>query len=146
MNTPALNSPAFSHGHSGQNLAPLQPILELRNGSNSHESSLQKAIKELYNAKMAYEKSTWDELISMGQLVSLFRQGHQLLMKKPYGPGYYIRQVAGDDSYRQSAMNLMGFYAQCCVSKMMASNPNVVVKASSDHPRALASAQALRPL
>lgn len=136
-------TPLLARG--GQNYAPVDPILKLRDGEKKHESSLQKAIKEKYDAYMKHESRTWDELISMGQLVSLFISGQQLLRRKPYGPGYYIRPIGNDDTYRQSAMNLMGFYAQVNISKMMASNPNVTIQPGDDSPQATASAQCARP-
>lgn len=146
--TPAQVSTALSLAlnRSGQNMAPVEPLLKLRDGEKKHESKVQKAVKELYDVKMKHEKSTWDELYSMGQLVALFIQGKQLLQKKPYGAGYYVRPVAGDDTYSQKAMNLMGFYAQACISKVMAANPNVNIRPGDDTPESIASAQDVRPM
>lgn len=82
----------------------------------------------------------------MAQLVGLFRQGNQLLVPRPYGQmGYYVRPIANDDSYRQLAMNLMGFHSQVCESKIVASNPTVNMRAGDDTPQAIAAAQACRP-
>lgn len=131
----------------GQNFAPSKPIIEAIRTKrlSKQESTFQKAIRELYLDRLKYEESAWNELISMGQLVKLFMRGDQLLRRKPYGVGYYVQPVAGDDTYKQTAMNLMGFYGQCCVSKMLAANPNVTIRPGDDTPQAIATAQAARP-
>lgn len=83
----------------------------------------------------------------MAQLVSLFRKGQQLLQRRPFGaPGYYVRPIQNDDTYRQTAMNLMSFHAQVCEAKIIAANPNVNMRPGDDTPEAIASAQACRPL
>lgn len=85
-------------------------------------------------------------MISMAQLVSLFRKGQQLLQRRPFGaPGYYVRPIQNDDTYRQTAMNLMSFHAQVCEAKIIASNPNVNMRPGDDTPEAIAAAQACRP-
>lgn len=82
----------------------------------------------------------------MAQLVSLFRKGQQLLQRRPFGaPGYYVRPIQNDDTYRQTAMNLMSFHAQVCEAKIIASNPNVNMRPGDDTPEAIAAAQACRP-
>lgn len=131
------------------NFAPIKPLQKLIQDKKPPKAptAFDKAIKRWFDAKMAQESAAWNELYSMAQLVALFREGNQLLRRKPYGGvGYYVQPVANDDTYRQLAMNLMGFHAQVCESKVVASNPNVNMRAGDDTPQSIAAAQAARPV
>jgi hypothetical protein len=148
--TPANNFTALSVALSrnGQNLAPRDPIVRaFQEGKPpATPDKFHEAVKKKYSAYMSYMQKEWDEIVSMGQLVSMFINGNQILQRRPYGPGYYVRPLATDDTYRQTAMNLMRFYYQCCETKMMASNPNVTIRPGGDQPIDIATAQAARPV
>jgi hypothetical protein len=132
------------------NFAPIKPLQKLlqdkKPASDDQASEFEKAVRRVYQARMKYEESAWNELYSMAQLVALFRTGNQLLVRRPYGVGYYVRPIANDDTYRQTAMNMMGFHSQICESKITASNPNVNMRAGDDTPQSIAAAQACRPV
>ncbi len=134
----------------GLNFAPAKPVHDLlRNKKpNKQPSKFEKAFRDWYTAKLNYQKASRDECISAAQLVSLFRRGQQLgVYRRPYGaPGYYVRPLVGDDTTKQTAMNIMTFHSQVCESKVMASNPTVNMRAGDDTPEAIASAQACRPV
>jgi len=87
-------------------------------------------------------------MISAAQLVHLFKNGNQLgVYRRPYGaPGYYVRPLVGDDTTKQTAMNILTFHKQVGESKLLASNPTVNMRAGDDTPEAIASAQACRPV
>ncbi len=130
------------------NFAPAKPLEKLLADKKppKEPTDFDKAIKSWYDAKMAEQEQAWREIYSMAQLVALFRIGNQLLVRRPYGIGYYVRPVANDDTYRQTAMNMMGFHSQICESKVTASNPSVNMRAGDDTPQSIASAQACRPV
>ena len=134
----------------GQNLAPAQPIIEWRKNKTPPKelSKFHDAIKKKYDEFLNYEKEVWTEIISRAQLVALFRRGDQIdIHRRPFGaPGYYIRPAQNDNSYRQTAMNLMSFHSQACEAKQIASNPSVNMRPGDDTPEAIAAAQACRPV
>lgn len=131
------------------NIAPAKPLHDfLQNRKlNKTPTKFEESIRQWITARMSHERAAWDEMISMAQLVALFRKGNQLLQRRRYGPGYYVRPIQQDDTaIRQTAMNLMSFHAQVCESKIMAANPTVNMRAGDDTPEAIAAAQACRPV
>lgn len=135
---------------SGMNFAPRKPVEDtIRNKKpNKQPTAFEKAFKAWYTEKLNYEKASRNEMVSMAQLVSMFRKGNQLgVQRRPYGaPGYYVRPMANDDTYRQTALNFMSFHSQVGESKMLSSNPTVSMRAADDTPEAIASAQSCRPV
>ncbi len=132
-----------------QNFAPALPIQETIRTKKlpQTETKFQESFRKWFTAKMNYERQVWNSLYSMAQLVSLFRKGEQLLVRRPFGQvGYYVRPIQNDDTYRQTAMNLMTFHSQISESKLMAVNPTVNMRPGDDTPEAIASAQACRPV
>lgn len=147
--TPSLTALSVPLGKSGMNFAPAKPIQDaIQNKKlNKEPTAFEKGIRDLYTHYLNHEKQAWNEIISMAQLVSLFRKGQQLLVRRPYGPGYYVRPIQNDDTaMRQTAMSFMGFFSQACESKVIASNPTVNMRAGDDTPEAIAAAQACRPV
>jgi hypothetical protein len=130
-----------------QNFAPRKPLDDtVRNKKlPKTPTKFEQSIREWYQSKLNYEKLAWEEMISMAQLVAMFRKGQQLLVRRPYGPGYYVRPVKDDSTDRQTAMNLMSFHSQVSEAKVIASNPTVSMRAGDDTPEAIAAAQACRP-
>jgi hypothetical protein len=132
-----------------QNFAPKKPVVDLIQTKKLPKtpSRFEQSFKEWYTSKMNYEKRSRDEAISMAQLVALFRKGNQLLVRRPFGaPGYYVRPIQNDDTYRQTAMNIMTFYSQISESKLEAVNPYVNMRPGDETPEAIAAAQACRPV
>jgi len=131
------------------NFAPRKPIEETIQSRKipKTQGRFQESFQKWLTAKLNYEKRVWDEHYSRAQLVSLFRKGDQLLMRRPFGQvGYYVRPIQNDDTYRQTAMNLMTFHSQISESKLMAVNPTVNMRPGDDTPEAIAAAQACRPV
>lgn len=129
-------------------MAPARPIADAiaNKKLNTTPSKLEQRVREAYQEDMRYEEASWNEMISAGQLVSLFIGGDFLLQRRPFGPGYYVRPLAPDDTYRQTAMNMMRFYYQCCETKMISANPTVTIRPGGDDPLDIATAQAARPV
>lgn len=135
---------------SAQNFAPLKPLSDLLKNKQpnlKNPTRFEQSFREWYTAKLNYEKAARDEMISVANLVALFRRGQQILERRPYGqPGYYVRPIKDDNAYRQTAMNFMNFHSAVCESKIIASNPNVNMRAADDTPEAITAAQACRPV
>lgn len=132
-----------------KNFAPSRPLIETIQNKKLPKtpSKFEQTFREWYTNKLNYQKTAWDSHYSTAQLVALFRQGEQLLVRRPFGqPGYYVRPIQNDDTYRQTAMNLMTFHSQISESKLMAVNPTVNMRPGDDTPEAIASAQACRPV
>lgn len=130
---------------SGHNYALSEPILKLRDGQKQTSSKLNDAIRKLYKAKMAYHANTWDQLNGMGQLNQLYSRGEFYLQRNPRSFGYYVRPLTQTET-RQQPPNLIRVYRHFCVSKIMATNPNVRISAGDDDPRSISSAQMVRPM
>lgn len=143
MAQPTLISPLLAR--SGANMALAKPILELRDGQKKQNSPLHDAIRKLYQAKMKEHESTFDQLNGMNQLISLYCRGEFNLQRNPRSFGYYVRPMSNIET-RQQPPNLIRVYRHICVSKIMATNPNVRISAGDDDPRSIASAQLARPM
>lgn len=136
-------------GRTSQNFAPSRPIIETIQNKKLPKtpSRFEQSFREWFTNKLNYQRQSWDSHYSAAQLVALFRKGEQLLVRRPFGqPGYYVRPIQNDDTYRQTAMNLMTFHSQISESKLMAVNPTVNMRPGDDTPEAIASAQACRPV
>lgn len=149
--TPNFTPLSVATARAGKNYSPVKPIQDLlRNKKlNKTPTKLETAIRELYTHCLNNQRQAWNEICGMAQLVALFRQGNQLLQRRPFGaPGYYVRPLRSDDdtTMRQTAMNLMAFFSQACESKVIASNPQVNMRPGDDTPEAIAAAQACRPV
>ncbi len=151
--TPNFTQLSVATSRAGVNYAPAKPLADVlrtrKLDSKRTPSKLEAGIRELYTHYLNHERAAWNEMIGMAQLVSLFRKGNQLLQRRPFGaPGYYVRPLteSDDNTMRQTAMNLMGFFSQACESKVVASNPTVNMRAGDDTPEAIAAAQACRPV
>lgn len=130
---------------SGANYALAQPILDLRDGQKKQNSKLHDAIRKLYKAKLKEHENTWNQLNGMGQLIGLYCRGEFNLQRNPRSFGYYVRPLSQNEN-RQQPPNLIRVYRHVCVSKIMATNPNVRISAGDDDPRSIASAQLARPM
>ena len=70
------------------NFAPVKPLTELLKNKKvnlKNPTKFEASIREWYQGKLNYEKVARDEMISMAQLVALFRKGNQLLQRRPGG-------------------------------------------------------------
>lgn len=147
--SPTLTQLSVPLARQGRNIAPAKPIydaIQSKKIDPKRYTQFEKSIQKWITEKLNYGKQTWEEIISVNQLVSLFRSGNQLLQRRRYGPGWYVRPIQDDTTYRQTAMSFMGFHSQVCEAKIMASNPSVNMRAGDDTPEAIAAAQACRPV
>jgi hypothetical protein len=119
------------------NLAPVEPLLKLREVPKPQPTPLQQQLKEIYDDKMRQEEKVWDEMYAVGQLVGLFIAGQQLVVKAPYSAGYRVLRVQNEDQYTQKAINLTQFYAWAGTAKILRSNPDIVARPGDDSDQAL---------
>lgn len=132
------------------NFAPIRPLRDLLENKkpNKNPTKFEAAFKTWYTTKLNYENAAWQSLYATAQLVAFYRAGEFLLQRRPaaYGGGYYVRPNTQTDTYQKLALNLMMFHSQVCEAKIIASNPNVNMRAGDDTPQAIAAAQACRPI
>jgi hypothetical protein len=107
------------------NLAPLKPLLELRDGSRKPDSRISKALKEKFTYYNKLKSEVWNEIYSVGQLVSSFCEGNQILTRNPYTGAYAIVPVKRHDSSTPYAMNFMQFFRQNLIEKWEEATPDV---------------------
>lgn len=143
LNSQSAISPLLAR--SGANWALADPILKLRDGQKQTNSKLNDAVQKLYRAKRKEHETTKNQLDGMGQLIALYSRGEFNLQRNPRSFGYYVRPLAQNEN-RQQPPNLIRVYRHFCVSKIMATNPNVRISAGDDDPRSIASAQLARPM
>lgn len=139
MATPAKILPF----HSGTNLAPLQPILQVQAGIPKPESTLQRALQEKLKWYLSLERAVWNAMYTAGFEVSSFINGQQLLTPNRFMPGQYLSYVPKDSTEAtKRALNLMRFYASNCEFKWALSNPDIKAVAGVDTEQAREAAQA----
>ncbi len=136
-----LNSSSLVPVFGQQNLAPLEPFRRLREGG-AHKHYVCDALKERFEHYIEVDKSVRNEIISVGQLISLFIEGKQLLARDPFTGGWRTLQPRREDHTTKRSLNLMQFYATNWITKWMLSNPNVIVRAGMDSDAAIGAAKA----
>ncbi len=150
MNSPSnFTALSVSLSRTAPNLAPAKPIqdaIEKKSLKDKSPSKFEEAVRKIYEERLNYQKVSWDEAISAGQLAALFLNGDMLLQRRQWGPGYYVRPIVNDDTYRQTAMpGMFRFYYQCIETKFTSANPTVTMRPGGDDPLDIAAAQAARP-
>lgn len=118
-------------------MAPAEPFLKLSKENPRPENNLQRQLSEILKDKLAQEKSAWEEMYAVGQQMGFFIAGKQLLRKLPYSAGYKVQRYANEDADTQRAQNLTQFYVWCNVSKILRSNPDILVRPGEDSDEAL---------
>lgn len=125
----------------GANLAPLEPILQLRDGATQVSHYLQKAIQERFLHFKNLEAKTRNNMLLTAELIANFIEGKQILAPKPYGAGWMVIKPTRDDATTKRVMNLTRFYARNCLVKWMLSNPQVMPKPGNDRDESIAAAK-----
>lgn len=128
--------------HPGANLAPIQPLLRLRDGAKETPHYVCDAIKERFRHFMGLEVPTWREMFAVAGLIDNFIQGKQLLTRNPVSGEWHPLRPKSEDASTRLAMNVMQFYETNCVVKWIQSNPDVTVRAGRDTDEAQAAARA----
>src|SRR5690242_15434480 len=98
-------SPAANSTYA-QNLAPLKPLLELRRGAKKPDSRIAKAIKERFDHKIRKDKDVFREIHNVGQLVNLFLNGKQFLVRSPIDGSWGALPIKGVNQ-DQRALNIL---------------------------------------
>lgn len=135
MQTSPTAIPIFS----GQNFAPVGPLLQLRTDPK-RPNKFKDALKEIKNHYERVDKAAWEEVYRAGQLVDLFIQGKQIVRQNPYNGVYIPRVATADDELAQRCMNIMQFYETCSVEKDLSSNPDILIEAAKYSEQAKAAA------
>jgi hypothetical protein len=127
----------------GVNYAPLEPFLELRDKKKeiSHHY-LTDAIIERYQDCMAQHQETWQDLISVGHLTTLFIQGKQNLKFNSLANTYFSVPVNQRNSEKFKVTPIMRFYQQNWESRYMSSNPRIKVAPGREDDRCAQAAKA----
>lgn len=115
-----------------QNLAPLKPLLELRNGVQKPGHYICDALKERFQNYMERDKSVRNEMVNVGQEIALFIEGKQLTARDPFTGGIRILVPDREDETTQRALNVMQFWTTNWITKYLSSNPNVIVRPGID--------------
>jgi hypothetical protein len=127
----------------GANAAPIKPLLSLKERSPQPSSYIADAIREKFNHYLNQNKSVWEEMFGVGEMIDLFIQGKQLLRPNPYQAGGLIPIPATNaNSNQQRILNMMQFYAMCIEAKWKNSNPDILVLPGNDKEKSIAASKA----
>jgi len=141
FNNENLAFPTFG----GRNLAPLKPLLALKesNGDKSPGAQhyLAQALKEKYDSLMKQNEKAWKEMYAVGQMIELFIEGKQILDFNPYTNVYTPRKLKNTDPNKIKAVNFMQYYCSNWEAKWGASNPDIVIKPLSNADQDIARAR-----
>lgn len=135
--TNTLNLPT----HEGANLAPLRPLLKLREHNKNTSHYIADALKEKYSHFIKKDEKSWREMIGRGQQIALFIEGQQILDFNPFTQSYAPRKLKKTDPNRIKAVNFMQYYCTNWQSKWESSNPDIVVSAMSNQDQAISKAR-----
>lgn len=124
----------------GANMAPVKPLLAIRDGEKKPSSSLTDAIKERYTHYIKKDEEVFRDLFTMGHLTSLFIQGKQNLKWNPLAKTFYSTPV--HQSSKNFITPIMRFYATNGEARYISSNPKIIVTAAKEDDRADQAAKA----
>ena len=124
-------------------MAPVKPLLSLKERSPQSSSYIADAVREKFNHYLNLQKSVWEEMFSVGELIDLFIQGKQLLRPNPYKAGGWI-PIPATTSTQQRVLNMMQFYAMCIEAKWKNSNPDILVLPGNDKEKSIAASKAAK--
>lgn len=122
----ATPQPALPLSTNGQpNMAPLKPLIDLKDGAKKPSTYIQKALKELWDHFYGQDKGVWRELINCGQQLELFIQGHQRLLRNPINGSYTIVPITNQQS---PSINIMQNLERNLQMKWGGSNPDILIR------------------
>jgi hypothetical protein len=124
-----------------QNWAPIKPLLSLKGADSLPSHYICDALRERFDHYSKQNERTWREIYSVGELVSRFIEGQQILRPNPYG-GWMVRPVPQEGEFSKRVVNLMQFYADNCITKWVQSNPDILVTPGTDRDEAQEAAKA----
>jgi hypothetical protein len=127
---------------SSENLAPLQPLLQLGRNSPKPSNYLWDALKERARHYLNTQKTVRQEMLLSGELVSNFISGKQFLMPSLYEPGRFVPFEMPNANAQKRALNITQFYVSNCLFKWLLSNPDIKVEPAIDTDEAEGAADA----
>lgn len=144
MSTPELNP---LHLRSGANFAPLDPLVAVKNKEKNAKSHyLTDALRERYEHYISLDRETWNDLISVGHMTSLFIQGKQNLKWNGLTKSFYSAPVQKSAPDKNRVTPLMRFYASNLEARYISSNPNVSVIAGREDDKAKQSSRGAKTI
>lgn len=142
MNSPGQSLSQIIPLRKNTNFAPMKPLLRLGEGARPAGHYLCDALKERFTHFWQKDAAVRREMISVGELVSRFLTGDQLLERNPFTGGWLVIKPQRHDHTTQRAMNMLQAPVTMCASKWMLSNPDIIAKAALDTDAAQMSAKA----
>ncbi len=130
------------YGPGQANLAPLKPLLELRDGVKKPSHYICDALKERFQNYLERDKSVRNEMVAVGQEIAYFIEGKQLLARAPFSGGWFVLRPEREDETTRRAMNVMQFWTTNWIAKYLSSNPNVIVRPGADTEQSAFAAKA----
>ena len=136
MNDQRLIIPQYD----GVNLAPLKPLLDLRDTGKLTPHKFNDAVKERFNHFLELQKRAWQDIHQGFGLIDLMISGKQRLQRNPYG-GWISKRIEGETSESQGPINLMRFYEENIISKYVSSHPDVEVLPGNNYQQTIDNAK-----
>lgn len=117
--------------------------LQERQGDKSPYSKhyITDAIREKYNSLVKKDEGSWNDMISVGQMIAYFIEGKQILDWNPYTNAYTPRKLKRTDPNKIKAVNFMQYYCTNWQAKWNSSNPDIVVSPNSNDDREISKAR-----
>lgn len=113
--------------HDGTNLAPLKPLIAIRDKASRPSTYLQDALKERFQHYAKQDEDAWKEIYGWMGLIDRFIKGEQSLRRNVVTGEWKIWNVKNQTTEAQRQINIMRFYSSVALSKWVTSNPDVRV-------------------
>lgn len=120
---------------SGQNWAPLKPLLELKSNTEAPRHYLNDFAKEVYDDCITQDDSAWREVLEQGRIISNLESGKLIIKRDPLFHELILLQPQKKTSNRRG-VPLMGFYMSNLMATIGNSNPDIDPIVEGDDDRA----------
>jgi len=112
------------------NLAPLRPLIDLRDGAKLPSSKITDALKKKFQYYWNKDSLAWRSILNIGTQVELFFAGDQFPVRNPISGAWSIIPTANisNSNSQKAALNIMHNYYANLESKWVGSNPDILVR------------------
>jgi hypothetical protein len=128
----------------GNNYAPQKPLIDLRDERDEKQienHALNRQLKEKYDDLIKRDEQSWREMIGVGQIISNFIEGNQILEYNRFNHSYMPTSKGRNDPQKIKAINLLQYYVTNLLSKWGSSNPDILLTPYSNADQAIAQAR-----
>lgn len=126
-----------------QNLAPLKPLLRLRDGATKRpEHPIQKAIQDRFSHYHRDNNSTWEEMYRVAQMTALYCQGDQIPRLGPFTGTWGTVPLNRAGSGTKRAINLLRIFVSSLLTKWGQSTPDIIVRPGRNLDQCVSAAKA----